>query len=106
MIGTASLDGDELATVFVHPDHQGKKAGARLIEQLEVIAREQGITTVRVESSVTGTAFYESLGYRRLAPCMTRLRECTSGWRSRSDRISTWWARATTSGTGGISSRH
>ena len=29
VIGTASLDGDELATVFVHPDHQGKKAGAR-----------------------------------------------------------------------------
>jgi GNAT superfamily N-acetyltransferase len=65
LIGTAALDGAELATFFVLPEHQGKGIGRRLLAAIEELARMQGITHITVDSSLTGTAFYARMGYLR-----------------------------------------
>lgn len=65
VIGTAARDGAELATFFVHPDHQGRGVGSRLLAPLEAAARAAGLPALHVESSLTGVAFYERRGYHR-----------------------------------------
>ena len=65
VIGTAAREGNELATFFVLPEHQGKGVGSRLLERLERRARGAGISQLRVDASLTGASFYEHRGYRR-----------------------------------------
>ena len=65
LIGTAALDGVELATFFVLPEYQGQGIGTRLLAEIEGQARMQGLTQITVESSLTGAAFYARMGYRR-----------------------------------------
>src|SRR5712692_9134379 len=62
IIGTASLRGSVVRTVFVDPDHQGKGIGARLMDVVEIPARARSITTLIVPSSLTAQGFYEKLG--------------------------------------------
>ncbi len=68
VVGTAAREHGELHTFFVHPDVQRRGVGARLLARLEAGARKVGVTTLRVEASLTGTAFYERHGYRRIGP--------------------------------------
>ncbi len=75
IVGTAAREGGELLTFFVHPDHQGRGVGARLLAPLEIGARAAGLHVLRVEASVTGTPFYERCGYRRTG----ELLEATAG---------------------------
>jgi predicted N-acetyltransferase YhbS len=65
VIGTVGLEDAELVTFFVHPDHQGKGIGARLLDAIEEHARELGITRITVDSSLTGATFYSRMGYVR-----------------------------------------
>jgi len=65
LIGTAALDGAELATFFVLPEYQGQGIGARLLAAIEEQALAQGITRITVNSSLTGAAFYARMGYLR-----------------------------------------
>lgn len=65
LIGTAALDGAELATFFVLPAHQGQGVGARLLAAIEAHARGLGITRLTVDASITGAAFYARMGYLR-----------------------------------------
>ncbi|HEU4629770.1 MAG TPA: GNAT family N-acetyltransferase [Gemmatimonadaceae bacterium] len=66
VVGTAAREGDALATFFVHPDHQGRGIGTRLLASLEREARRAGLAELRVPASVTGASFYERCGYRRV----------------------------------------
>jgi N-acetylglutamate synthase-like GNAT family acetyltransferase len=63
IVGTASLEGDRVRTVFVAPDVQGQGIGTRLMAQVEKIARYDGIPTLFVPSSVTAEKFYAKLGF-------------------------------------------
>ena len=65
IIATAALEGDRLVTFFVHPQHQRRGIGTRLLARLEQVAREAEVTTLHVEASLTGASFYERHGYRR-----------------------------------------
>jgi GNAT superfamily N-acetyltransferase len=65
LIGTAALDGAELATFFVLPEHQGRGVGARLLAAIEEQARAQGLTRLTVDASIAGAAFYARMGYLR-----------------------------------------
>jgi GNAT superfamily N-acetyltransferase len=47
VIGTAALDGTELATFFVLPEYQGQGIGTRLLAAVERQARALGITLLR-----------------------------------------------------------
>lgn len=64
VIGTASLDGDVVRTVFVAPGEQGRGVGRRLMERIEALARERGVRLLRVPSSITAEGFYAGLGFR------------------------------------------
>ncbi|BCD88237.1 N-acetyltransferase [Pseudomonas solani] len=64
VIGTASLDGDVVRTVFVAPGAQGLGVGRRLMEHVEALARERGVAVLKVPSSITAEGFYAGLGFQ------------------------------------------
>lgn len=63
VVGTASLDGQVVRTVFVQPDLHGKGIGRMLMETVEQTARDLGIEVLRVPSSVSAEHFYQKLGF-------------------------------------------
>ena len=65
VIGTGALEGAELCTFFIHPDYQKMGIGARLLDALEALARQQGLAIITVDASVTGEPFYTKMGYLR-----------------------------------------
>lgn len=66
MIGTVSLGGGKLHSLFVEPDRQGQGIGRRLVEHLERHAIDRGLAKLDVSSSITARLFYEKLGYQLL----------------------------------------
>jgi len=64
IVGTASLDGATVRSVFVHPQLQGIGVGRRLMAAIEDAARMSGTTMLTVPSSVTAEPFYSRLGFR------------------------------------------
>jgi GNAT superfamily N-acetyltransferase len=66
IIGTASLDGEAVRSVFVDPAYQGRGFGRQLMEAIHAAAASAGIETLRVPSSITAERFYATLGYRKI----------------------------------------
>ncbi|MBR0801355.1 GNAT family N-acetyltransferase [Bradyrhizobium jicamae] len=64
IIGTASLDGSVIRTVFVAPNAQAQGIGKLLMAELERAARDRNIPSLTVPSSVTAESFYARLGFR------------------------------------------
>ncbi|TYL90628.1 GNAT family N-acetyltransferase [Bradyrhizobium rifense] len=64
VVGTASLDGSVVRTVFVAPDIQARGIGKALMAQVEHIARSRNIPVLTVPSSVTAETFYARLGFK------------------------------------------
>ena len=64
IVGTASLDGSVVRTVFVAPDVQARGVGKRLMAEVERTARERNIPALTAPSSVTAEVFYARLGFR------------------------------------------
>ena len=48
IVGTISLGGDKLRSLFVEPGLQGKGVGARLVAHLEAHAREAGLAELHL----------------------------------------------------------
>ena len=66
LVATAGLEDDEVVTFFVLPAYQGLGIGSALLRSLEDYARDQGVTELKVNASVTGMPFYARHGYRRI----------------------------------------
>lgn len=64
IVGTASLDGTFVRTVFIAPKHQGQGIGRQLMEAVERAARNDGVSTLALQSSITAEPFYAKLGFR------------------------------------------
>ncbi len=64
IIGTAALEGDELVTSFVYPEHQRRGIGSALLK-IEAIAARRGHGELWVDASIAGAEFYARHGYRR-----------------------------------------
>jgi N-acetylglutamate synthase-like GNAT family acetyltransferase len=64
VVGTASLDGAVVQTIFVNPDVQGEGIGKRLMAQIERTPRERGISVLTLASSITAVSFYTQVGFR------------------------------------------
>lgn len=64
VVGTASLDGSVVRTVFVAPDVQARGIGKLLMAEVEHIARARHIPALTVPSSVTAETFYARLGFK------------------------------------------
>ena len=63
IVGTASLDGQVVRTVFVDPRCQGRGIGRALMAEVERVAIERDIAVLAVPSSVTAEPFYAKLGF-------------------------------------------
>jgi N-acetylglutamate synthase-like GNAT family acetyltransferase len=63
ILGTASLDGSVVRTVFVAPTAQGIGVGRLLMDEIERTARVANIRVLMVPSSVTAEQFYTKLGF-------------------------------------------
>ena len=63
VVGTASLDGSVVRTVFVAPDVQARGIGKLLMAEIERTARERHIPRLAVPSSLTAETFYARLGF-------------------------------------------
>ncbi|WP_028682757.1 GNAT family N-acetyltransferase [Pseudomonas chlororaphis] len=66
IVGTASLDGQVVRSVFVAPERQGQGVGRQLMAELERQALGAGITQLTVPSSITAEGFYTNLGFHTL----------------------------------------
>lgn len=69
VVGFASLAGDEVRAVYVHPGHAGRGLGSRLLSAAEEIARGRGTAALRLTSSLNAVAFYRARGYEEV--CQT-----------------------------------
>lgn len=63
VVGTASLAGDVVRSVFVLPERQGHGVGKVLMRHVEDVARAGGMQQLRVPASLTAVPFYSTLGY-------------------------------------------
>ena len=63
VVGTGSLDGNEVTTVFVDPDHQHRGVGRTIMGELERYAKSQGLREIILNSSITAFGFYRKLDY-------------------------------------------
>jgi GNAT superfamily N-acetyltransferase len=64
IVGTGSLNGRIVSSVFVHPDYQGRGIGSKLMSAIEGIAEIQTETALTVQSSTTAQAFYARRGFK------------------------------------------
>ena len=66
IVATAALDGNVVRSVFVNPALQGQGIGRLLMIEIELRAREAGVTVLSVPSSLTAQAFYAKLGFHNV----------------------------------------
>lgn len=64
IIGTASLDGSVVRTVFINPARQTRGIGRALMAQVERAAIERSVSVLTVPSSITAEPFYAKLGFK------------------------------------------
>ena len=65
VVGTVALEGNNIVTFFIHPDHQRKGIGVKLIVELEAVAAQKGLSKIALGSSITAEEFYTKMGYHR-----------------------------------------
>jgi GNAT superfamily N-acetyltransferase len=63
-IGALVVNNSELRACYVRPGAARRGVGAALVAEIERLAREHGLVSLRLESSITAEAFYTTLGYR------------------------------------------
>jgi ribosomal protein S18 acetylase RimI-like enzyme len=64
VVGTGSLNGQTVSSVYVHPDHQRRGIATKLMDAVENAANAQSQRTLSVQSSVTAKAFYARRGFK------------------------------------------
>lgn len=62
-IGALVVRGAELRACYVLPDAARRGVGTALVEAIEGMARERGLTHLRLQASLTAEPFYTALGY-------------------------------------------
>jgi predicted N-acetyltransferase YhbS len=66
IVGTARLEGDTIFTVYVDPSMHRNRIGSKLMEEIEHIASDRKLSSVKVEAFVSSAGFYTRLGYEQV----------------------------------------
>lgn len=66
IVGTGSIEGNRVNSVFVRPDYQSRGIGRTIMEYLEGVVDSRGNCSVVLRSSLTALDFYIKLGYRQV----------------------------------------
>jgi GNAT superfamily N-acetyltransferase len=53
----------EIEAMYVDPDHVGRGVGIEILQALEELAAEVGLTTLRLSAALNAVGFYERAGY-------------------------------------------
>ena len=75
IVGFSSLEKDEITSVYIAPEGVGKGAGRALVEAAQSHARDQGVATIRLRSTITSIGFYLHMGYTRDQDTVFNLRD-------------------------------
>jgi ribosomal protein S18 acetylase RimI-like enzyme len=63
-MGIVDLDRNYLGAIYVHPSVGRKGVGRKLLDRLEILTREQGLTWLQLDASLNAEAFYLKHGYQ------------------------------------------
>lgn len=61
--GSIVPSNDELRAVYVRSEHGRKGVGSAILRRLESLAREAGLTQLRMDASINAEAFYKANGF-------------------------------------------
>jgi GNAT superfamily N-acetyltransferase len=64
VVGTGSLNGQNVSSVYVRSDYQGRGIGTKLMDAVENAANSQSHGTLSVQSSITAKSFYAMRGFK------------------------------------------
>ncbi len=73
--GELNLEAGEIEAVFVAPDHGRCGIGRRLLQALEDLAAQRGLTHLVLDASLNAVTFYEKAGYQQKEPTVQLLGE-------------------------------
>ena len=75
LAGFADLEPNgHLDMMFVHPGHQRRGVATALLAAVEAAAREQGLTRLSTEASITAHPFFEARGFSVITPQLVEKR--------------------------------
>lgn len=66
--GELNLEAGEVEAVFVAPHCGRRGVGRRLLQTLEDLAAQRGLTHLALDASLNAVTFYERMGYRQKQP--------------------------------------
>ena len=64
--GIVDLNKAEVEAMFVDPAQGGRGLGARLMREVDAIARQRGLSELTVHSSLNAAAFYQAVGFQEI----------------------------------------
>ena len=62
--GNLNQESAEIEALYVDPDHVKRGVGIRILKTLENVARDSGVTLLRLTSSLNAVRFYQMAGYK------------------------------------------
>ena len=65
--GIIDIDQKRIGAIYVKAAFTKLRIGSRLLEELEKIARQNGLTRLQLDSSINAQTFYQSHGYIQIA---------------------------------------
>lgn len=63
IVGTGSLEGTTVRSMFVRPDHARRGIGTALMREIEMLAIARGLQRLDLQSSITAEGFYRRHGF-------------------------------------------
>ncbi|MHA1672909.1 MAG: GNAT family N-acetyltransferase [Promethearchaeota archaeon] len=63
IVGTATISHNFFGSVFTRPDLHGKGVGTKLMDTLERLTKQNGMTEVKLHASINAVKFYEKRGF-------------------------------------------
>ena len=73
IVGIGGLVGEEICTMFVHPEYSGQGIGKTILQKLETSARALKINKIYLSSTLTAEQFYINCGFQKIRQALHKL---------------------------------